>query len=78
MPAVLVMCDMLDDHCYMICGNACVCIRRCDLWKRRAVNKHHQQSCTYVVEGRVGLNTGYITGADMCKECTEAVQSVAL
>ena len=40
----------------MICENACVCIRRCDLWKRRVVNKHHQQSCcgqkrvcTYVV-----------------------------
>ena len=26
----------------MICGNACVCIRRCDLWKRRVVNKHPQ------------------------------------
>ena len=40
----------------MICGNACVCIRRCDLWKRRVVNKHDPQSCcgqkrvcTYVV-----------------------------
>ena len=46
----------------MICGNACVCIRRCDLWKRRVVNKHRQQSCcgqkrvcTYVVGGRVGM-----------------------
>ena len=29
----------------MICGNACVCIRRCDLWKRWVVNKHHQSSC---------------------------------
>ena len=47
----------------MSCGNACVCIRRCDLWKRRLVNKHHQQSCcgrrrvcTYVVGGQVGMN----------------------
>ena len=55
-----------------------VCITRCDMWKRRVVNQHHQQSCTYVVGGRVGLNTGYITGVDMCKVCTEAVQSVAL
>ena len=62
----------------MICGNACVCITRCDMWKRRVVNQHHQQSCTYVVGGRVGLNTGYITGVDMCKVCTDAVQSVAL
>ena len=62
----------------MIRGNACVCITRCDMWKRRVVNQHHQQSCTYVVGGRVGLNTGYITGVDMCKVCTEAVQSVAL
>ena len=27
---------------------------------------------------RSTLNTGYITGVDMCKVCTEAVQSVAL
>ena len=53
----------------MICGDACVCIKRCDLWKRRVVNKHHQQSCcgqkrvsTYVVGGRVGMNdTCYFT-----------------
>ena len=40
-----------------------LCIKRCDLWKRRVVNKHHQQSCcgqndvcTYVVGGRMGMN----------------------
>ena len=28
----------------VICGNACVCLRRCDLWTL-CVNKHHQQFC---------------------------------
>ena len=53
----------------MICGNACVCIRRCDLWKRWVVNKTSsvimlwaRHVCTYVVGGRVGMNdTCYFT-----------------
>ena len=58
----------------MICGDACVCIRRCDLWKRRVVNKHHQQSCcgqkrvcTYVLGGRVGMNDTWFFTLDMKK-----------
>ena len=60
----------------MICGDACVCIKRCDLWKRRVVNKHHQQSCcgqkdvcTYVVGGPVGMNDAYIFRS-ICKTLT--------
>ena len=72
----------------MICGDACVCIKRCDLWRRRVVNKHHQQSCcgqkrvcTYVVGGRVGMNdTCYFTldmkKLDFCSSLINTPSSV--
>ena len=34
--------------------------------------------CSECSPFRSTWNTGYITGLDMCKVCTEAVQSVAL
>ena len=58
----------------LICGDACVCIERCDLWSRRVLNKHHQQSCcgqkrvcTHVVGGRVGTNDTCCFTFDMKK-----------
>ena len=84
-PPVLVKCDMLDDHCYKAFiakfaakGFSLGCYFFLLVWTQVTLQVWTCVKYDWSSPVRSTLNTGYITGVDMCKVCTEAVQSVAL